>query len=148
LQLLQNLYLRKVTGIEKWERPNISNIAIELNYLPIEDKVIQLIEKAEKRAAIDPRVISHFDALLSPSKRMFLLHSITKFEEIKKNKAGVRTQPFTRNNLTAQWYAKWKAEQREVNSAFDDFSPRKRLKLYADIKLVEERTILRARTNN
>ena len=28
LQVLQNLYIRKVTGIEKWERPNIGNIAI------------------------------------------------------------------------------------------------------------------------
>ena len=80
---------------------------------------------------------------------MFHLHSSTKFEEIKKHKVGERIQPFSKNNLTAQWYAEWKAKQVTTNTDYlHDLSPRNRLKLYADLKLIEARTILRARSNN
>jgi hypothetical protein len=150
LQRLQNFYITKVTSIERWERPNIGNIAIELNYMPIKDKVIQILEKAEKRAASDPRVLANVKSVLSfPSQKMFHLHSSTKFEEIKKHKVGERIQPYTKNNLTVQWYAEWKAKQVTMNTDYlHDLSPRNRLKIYADLKPIEARTILRARSNN
>ena len=45
-----------------------------------------------------------------------------------------------RFNLTEQWYARWKAEQKAANADYiNDFYPKKRFKLYTDIKLAEAR---------
>jgi hypothetical protein len=148
LQILQNMWIRLVTRLEIHERPNIKNVAIELNYMPIYDKVLQLLYKAENRAKADVRVKSLTYSENSSCSKMLSTHSTTKFSEIRKVK-NRRNSPHTKKNLTNQWFLEWKTERHVRNKAIvDDLSPPQRLLLYSKLSILESRSILRARSDN
>jgi hypothetical protein len=148
LQLLQNMWLRKVTRIELNERPNIKNVAVELNYMPCHDKVFQLLHKAEKRALRDIRVKSFSYNEKDCNSKVLSLHSSTKFRFIREKKSK-REIPHTKKNLIKQWYFEWKTENLSRNKLIiDDLSPSQRLALYSKLSLLEARSILRARSEN
>ena len=145
LQILQNMWIRLVTRLEIQERPNIKNVAIELNYMPIYDKVFQLLYKAEKRAQADIRVKTYENY---NSSKILSLHSTTKFSEIY-DKKSKRNPPYTKKNLTKQWYIEWKTDKfSRSKSLIDDLSPSQRLVLYSKLSILEARSILRARSEN